>query len=250
MAIFNWARLPRAREIFGLLCVFLCLGAVLALATYDPGDPSWNTASWVEPPHNAIGRLGSSAADLAFQSFGLSAWLLPLMLLSTAWRSLRQREPASRLPRFTGFALTLLISSALLALAAPYVPWKGPNALGGTAGLLLSTSLTRYLNPPGTLLLLGALLLIALYLLSDFSVHGSGAWFRIRFAGLLPRFRRRPADASIGIAEQPPAPKRSRRKAEPDAEPVPFLPPPGLERDLEAYAEAVVAASRGSGGSR
>jgi S-DNA-T family DNA segregation ATPase FtsK/SpoIIIE len=244
MSIFNLARLPRAREVFGLLCVFVCLAALLSLATYDPADPSWNTASPADPPHNAIGRLGASAADLAFQTFGLSAWLLPLVLLATAWRSLRQSEPSSRLARLLGYALIALISCTLLALAAPRIPprlaWSGSFAIGGTAGLLFSTTLTRYLNPTGTVLLLGALLFIALYLLSSFSLRGSGGWLGARLSAVLPVFHRRERGDSTALAvasDVAVAPRRSRHKAEPESDPIPVIPPPGLERDVEAYSD-------------
>ena len=76
MRIASLARLPRVREVIGLLCLVASIALVLALLTFNPADPSWNTASPADPPHNAIGRVGASIADFGYQSFGLSLWLL------------------------------------------------------------------------------------------------------------------------------------------------------------------------------
>src|SRR5271157_330552 len=141
MKLASLARLPRVREVMGLLCLVAALALVLSLVTFDPADPSWNTASPADPPHNAIGRVGASIADLGYQSFGLSLWLLPLVLLIAGWRWLRLRPVGPPISRGIGYALAAIASSGFLALGGPYLDWHGSFEIGGAAGLLVSTTL-------------------------------------------------------------------------------------------------------------
>src|SRR5579871_2520521 len=65
----------------GLLVIALGLGLAAALVTYNPHDPSLNTAVAGAPVANAIGRTGALAADALLQTLGLAAWLPALALL-------------------------------------------------------------------------------------------------------------------------------------------------------------------------
>ncbi len=247
MRFLSFAQIPRVRELLGILCLVAFLAAVLSLATFDPADPSWNTASPADPPHNAIGRVGASVADLGYQCFGLSVWLLPAVLLIAGWRSLRLRPIGPPISRAVGYGLAVVSVSGFFTLAGPYLNWRGSFEIGGTAGLLIATTLTRYLNPTGTLLLLGTFLLLALYLISSFSLHGHFPNLGPKLASFLPKFRRR-VDSNAGSdssalavvpAMPPETSRRSRRGAEPVMEEGLVSPglPPGLESDLAAYEE-------------
>jgi S-DNA-T family DNA segregation ATPase FtsK/SpoIIIE len=71
----------------GGLVMLLALAAALAMLTYDPEDPSWNTvASAHQKIHNWLGALGSYGADFAWQSFGLGGILVAVMLAAWGWR--------------------------------------------------------------------------------------------------------------------------------------------------------------------
>jgi S-DNA-T family DNA segregation ATPase FtsK/SpoIIIE len=53
--------------------VFLAaVAGLVALASYNPNDPSWNNATGREPS-NLLGGLGATAADLLLQTFGIAA---------------------------------------------------------------------------------------------------------------------------------------------------------------------------------
>ena len=243
MRIASLARLPRVREVIGLLCLVASIALVLSLLTFNPADPSWNTASPADPPHNAIGRVGASIADFGYQSFGLSLWLLPFVLLVAGWRSLRLRPVGPPIARGIGYGLAAVAVSGLLALGGPYFDWRGSFEIGGAAGLLVSTTLLRYLNQAGTLLLLGAVLLVALYLITSFSVDGFSRGLALQLSAVLPIRRRVVPDVEFAESPEPTlepdaAPRRSRRKAVPELEPVAaaFV-PPGLESDIAAYAQ-------------
>src|ERR1700685_3747818 len=74
----------RLLEGLGSALVLVCFLLVLALLTYDPADPSLNTASDATPA-NCLGRDGALAADLLVQTVGLAAFLVPLIVLGWAF---------------------------------------------------------------------------------------------------------------------------------------------------------------------
>jgi S-DNA-T family DNA segregation ATPase FtsK/SpoIIIE len=73
---------------FGLLLASLLLAATLL--TYDPQDPSLNTAVDAAP-RNFLGYSGALIADILWQSWGLAAFLIPLVLLGWCFRLLLNR---------------------------------------------------------------------------------------------------------------------------------------------------------------
>jgi DNA segregation ATPase FtsK/SpoIIIE-like protein len=154
MKLVSFAQIPRVRELMGILCLVAFLAVVLSLATFDPADPSWNTASPADPPHNAIGRVGASVADLGYQSFGLSIWLLPAVLLVAGWRSLKLRPVGPPVSRGIGYGLAAVSLSGFFALAGQHVNWHGSFEIGGMAGLLIATTLSEpggHAHPAGHL---------------------------------------------------------------------------------------------------
>src|SRR5579884_1640989 len=111
-----------------LIAAFLLL---LALASYDPRDPSWNTAAAAEP-HNFLGAGGAILADLLWQSVGFAAFLLPAVLFGWAFRLLLNR-PLHALGRRIALLPPAL---ALGALAASAVAVGAPSPPGGALGWL------------------------------------------------------------------------------------------------------------------
>ncbi|HEY3918485.1 MAG TPA: DNA translocase FtsK 4TM domain-containing protein [Stellaceae bacterium] len=116
---------------------FLALSAFLAaaLASHDPGDPSWNL-SISAPAKNLMGLQGARIADLLLQWLGFAAWLLPLVLVDWSVRCIGGRG----LKRFW---LKLIVMPPLLlaaALAISILPrptgWPLKAGLGGVIGKL------------------------------------------------------------------------------------------------------------------
>ncbi len=76
----------RLNELVGFLMCVSALLLFLALASYSPLDPSWNSASVLTGSHaarNWIGVVGAFTADMLLQFFGVGAFLLvifPTML--------------------------------------------------------------------------------------------------------------------------------------------------------------------------
>jgi len=188
-------RNTRLNEIIAIGMIALALLLGLCLASYNPNDPSWNAAGETAT-RNWIGAVGANVATVLFQAIGLAAYLLPLLLLATAWRRFRSRRIKAPLSRAAGLLLLLLSASALLTLARirPFID-ASFNA-GGLAGAVIASGLAGWLNTIGATILLAAIAATGILLATNFSF--AQFYERIafalanRFAGLrsLPeRFR-------------------------------------------------------------
>ena len=158
-------RVPH-RLLFEAMGLLLLIGTVLlalALISYNRADPSWNHA--VDAlPSNILGRGGASLADLLFQSFGLAAALLPVVLLYWSVRLLLGRGLARLWLRLLLLPPALLLMTlALAVLPAPRF-WPVAAGLGGFAGKLLAAAAVHH-AVPGPLASLAAAALAALLLL-------------------------------------------------------------------------------------
>ena len=75
----------RSAELGGIVLAIAGLAVLVALVTYDPLDPSLNTAT-TRHAANLVGQGGALLADLLLQGFGLAGVLPGLALLAWAWR--------------------------------------------------------------------------------------------------------------------------------------------------------------------
>jgi S-DNA-T family DNA segregation ATPase FtsK/SpoIIIE len=122
----------RLLEGLGFALVVVCFLIVLALVTYNPADPSFNTAV-DSTPANFLGRDGALAADLLVQGLGLAAFLIPLILLGWAFRLLLQR-PLQRMPRRLLMVPPALLLGAFASATLRVTPIPLPAGSGGALG--------------------------------------------------------------------------------------------------------------------
>jgi S-DNA-T family DNA segregation ATPase FtsK/SpoIIIE len=195
----------------------LALGAMLALCLlfFHPNDPSLN-ASGQERTDNLIGPVGAYVSDLLLQTFGLAAYLLPLLLFAAAVRRFQKKPLRAPLGRVLGLALLLLTVAGLLSLIVSALFFDGRVRAGGFVGALLATQLAGAAGWVGALILLAASASVAVLLATNFSfahayaraveAFGSPADFaRARVA----RFR-----AWIGARRESAAQRGAERQAE------------------------------------
>ncbi len=115
------------------------VGILLAtdLAAYHAGDPSFDTSA-ADPPVNVLGPLGADLADLAFQSIGLGAWIIAILLTAAGAAALigRRRDgPSGPGPwRILSAALAVTALAGALAAPAPPASWPLASGLGGMVG--------------------------------------------------------------------------------------------------------------------
>jgi S-DNA-T family DNA segregation ATPase FtsK/SpoIIIE len=128
-------------------CALLAAGLALflALASYDPGDPSFNHATGL-PTLNLFGRPGAFIADVLLHGFGWAAMVPVLGLFGWGWRLLGRR----RMRRLGWQALALVLATVLLSMALAMVPalpgWPVAAGSGGAFGVLALGTLARAMN--------------------------------------------------------------------------------------------------------
>ena len=81
------------REALGLVLLIATILLTLALLSYNHRDPSWDHAIDAVPT-NILGSIGAVLADLAFQSVGLAALVVPAVLFAWSARLLLARPIA------------------------------------------------------------------------------------------------------------------------------------------------------------
>ena len=161
-------RNSRRNEIVAIALFALSALMALCLVSYNPNDPSWVSAG-AQSARNWTGRLGANVAAALFQSFGLAAVLLPVLLIATAWRRFRTRRIHAPLSRVIGLVAITVASAALLSLyvAEPLVD-RSFNA-GGFVGVLVAETLKGVLNTVGATVMLAAVAAVGLLLATNFS---------------------------------------------------------------------------------
>ena len=76
----------RVSEVIGVALFAVALIWLISLVTYEPTDPVWFfTTGDGHTPANFVGRVGAFIAELSFQLFGYSAYLIPGVLAVAGW---------------------------------------------------------------------------------------------------------------------------------------------------------------------
>lgn len=130
----------------------LALASSLALISYSPADPSYNTAS-SDPVNNWLGLNGAKFADLVLQMFGLSSILIVVVLIGWAWRTFRERQLEAFWYRLLCLPLTLLFGSLMLSTIPAPESWPISSGLGGVSGEIMIGFLAPQLSFLGVMAL-------------------------------------------------------------------------------------------------
>ena len=162
----------RVAELGGLMLGLVALAFLVALASYDPRDPSLNTAT-ARSATNLAGPLGAAGADLLLQGFGLAAVLPGLAMLAWSWRFAAHRPFGSLSARVAATVAAVPVVAAVLTGASSHpLAWPTAAGLGGAVGTLLSNAALSagraVLGPVGIgfVALAGIGLALALFLLA------------------------------------------------------------------------------------
>jgi DNA segregation ATPase FtsK/SpoIIIE, S-DNA-T family len=240
----------RLAEIGGMMLWLLALALAAALWSYNPLDPSMNTAS-TQAPTNLLGFAGSYLADALLQNVGITCAMPILAMMAWGWRVVRHAGLGSVVVRVLALLCAMPVIGALLAAVPMLVPmlpvprWPTESGLGGAFGLSIAHTALQagasILGSAGRLAIwvLGLLLTLLLVPLgmglsfAEWAAIGRG----LRTAARQPLRLARTMPPRQGRPDRPPAPAAAGYAANPwaastaDAMPAP-------RPDLSAQARA------------
>lgn len=165
------------REIIAISSLFLAVFIGWCLVSYNPSDPSLNTAdsSGIREVNNWGGIVGSYTADAFFQLIGLSAFIVPITLI---WISLRLFLPSGIKTRYfilLSYFFLIISLSGMFSLI-----WVEPRMKiasfsyelngGGVVGSQLAELSLKYLNRLGSYTLFSLVGVVSLILITNLSL--------------------------------------------------------------------------------
>ena len=169
---------PRLNEAVAVVFLFAGLFLLLALASYHPLDPSWNTVTGAVKVDNLTGRVGAYVSDFFLQAFGFGAYAIPALILMLGWKWIQSSPIKAPFAKSLG-SLALVASTCTMAGLAPnWHPIAGVIPAGGLAGLIAADYLVSSMNITGAVLLTAACWIVSIYLVSTFEMSRLGVWFR------------------------------------------------------------------------
>jgi len=175
----------RLNELVGFLLCISALLLFLALASYSPLDPSFNSASVLtgsRAARNWIGVVGAMVSDLILQGFGIGAFLLPIFAAVLGIRWFRSRRVASPIAKVLGGMWLIIFVPALLALLPGHLRWMNAIPIEGLFGRVVGDFLIHYFNLAGAYIVCASVLAVAFYLSTAFSFAALQVWAPTRFA--------------------------------------------------------------------
>ncbi len=132
----------RVAELLGMTAGLAAVAVAIALLSYHPEDPSFNTAT-TTPVKNLAGPLGAGLADLLLQGFGLAGFIPPAILLAWGGRLGTKGKIGHLRTRIILGSLSMPALAAAAAMAETFVAglhftWPVTAGIGGAAGFMLA----------------------------------------------------------------------------------------------------------------
>jgi len=138
------------------LVVLIGVGALLLLALVshhplDTGGSDWGAAEAERPVRNWIGPIGAGISEAAVAGLGLTAFVLPLLLVASGVGLFGRRSRRPKAVEVVGLAGVVLTLAMLFQLVFPEVNFRqGQVTGGGWTGQLLTTLLVDWISVAGT----------------------------------------------------------------------------------------------------
>jgi S-DNA-T family DNA segregation ATPase FtsK/SpoIIIE len=209
--IYSPTRSRRLNEMLGLIVLVAAGLLLLALITYTPSDPSFNTVgggTGAHPAHNWTGLVGAYTADLLLQALGVAIFFVPFAMLRIGISWMRSRRVGSTTAKLAGIALWLIFAPVMIALIPGHALWRHALPISGIEGGILSDSLIHFVNFPGALIISGLMVALSVYLTTTFLLATARGWFLSHFAfirSLSDRYAARKLRRGIHSVDDPDA---------------------------------------------
>jgi DNA segregation ATPase FtsK/SpoIIIE, S-DNA-T family len=168
---------PRLNEAVAVVFLFAGLFLLISLVSYNPFDPSWNTATSVAKPLNLMGRAGATLADFLLQAFGFAAYAIPALTLLLGWSWVRSVPIHTPWAKLAGSGMLVSASCAAFGFGTDWRPIADSLPAGGVVGGILADSLVSSMNLTGAAMFTGVCCILGLYLVSTFEMSKLAKWF-------------------------------------------------------------------------
>ena len=182
--MYSPTRSRRLNEMLGLIVLVAAGLLLLALMSYTPSDPSFNTVAGgagARPAHNWTGMVGAYTSDLLLQTLGIAIFFVPLALLRIGAAWMRSRRVGSTSAKVAGIVVWLIFAPAAIALLPGHALWRNALPIAGIEGTILASGLIHFMNYPGAVIVCGLMVAISLYLTTTFLLATAHAWFASHF---------------------------------------------------------------------
>ena len=174
----------RLNEIVGLVVIVSAALLMLALVSYTPSDPSFNTVGGHtsgRPAHNWTGVVGAWIADSMLQVVGVSIFLLPLVLVRLGISWMRSLPAGSPYAKAIGLGMWVVFAPTAIALLPGHLLWRHSLPIEGVTGRILADAMVMYLNLPGACIVVALMVALSLYLATTFTFNTAREWAAARF---------------------------------------------------------------------
>lgn len=159
------------RDVAGIAWLATGTFTGLALLSFKATDPSFNSTGTGLKVHNLCGYIGSFAADLMYQTLGLSAWIVVFAVARVAISTFRNDKKEWHAARVIWAGLLLVTVSSLLALYMPNTRmFSNSVPMGGLIGTVVSKGLVSAFNFLGVSIILWSLALMMLVFYTERSL--------------------------------------------------------------------------------
>ncbi len=166
------------RDVIGVIWAASAIFVALALGSYHPHDPSFNTFSRSSAKvQNFCGYFGSFLSDMLFYFLGLVAWVLVAVMVREAVRTFKGHNQKPHPMAFVWSGLIFIVMGSLISLYFPEVRiYGGQIALGGAVGLVVSHGLVGIFNQGGVAVILWAAFVVMIVFYTEKPIKELVPW--------------------------------------------------------------------------
>lgn len=172
----NW--INEYKKDLSAVCLTSCgVLALLALLSYNPKDPSFNSMTNFKTVTNWVGYVGSFVSDLWLQLFGLGAWAVPVLLVVLGLNQFNKKAIEMSVAKVALSLLWLLLFCALLSINfGSYGLYQNRIQVGGIIGYSIAQAFQFIFSSIGTQVVLWSLMLMTSILLFEKKILEGLKW--------------------------------------------------------------------------
>jgi S-DNA-T family DNA segregation ATPase FtsK/SpoIIIE len=212
---------PARSYVWGTVFFIAAVFIALSLLSYDPRDIPFNTTAPNIPVANYTGLVGASIGFVLFFVFGLSAIVLPVLMLLLSLKAFQTRiHPEKHMISIT--AMLLILSSFLGMREFSFLHAVDAKlniiGAGGMFGYRISNEiLVKFIGEKGSLIVLLPLFILALAMFFDFHFSDLLRWgkqcvvWSLNFGNLIRKktvVEKRKIEMERELSARPPQPPR------------------------------------------